>query len=181
MNSLSNTIAFILFRIFNTEVPIWKQKEDTHVFYNQNPWRYDRDCSHLLGIPKMNPFWWFISDNEPCPADFKAGFEPEWLRCVFWNIRNPLANFKAYVIGHADRKFIRVGMNPTSTWTSDESGTFNLCVNRAGIFLYPFLSWRLKPCEGTFGWAASGCFCISFRRFKATGHEAVSGKTWRWW
>jgi hypothetical protein len=61
---------------------------------------------------KLNPVWWFKNDGEPDPpADYKPD-KPQWLRVLFWYLRNPLVNFCDYVIGVEDRDHIAYGQAP---------------------------------------------------------------------
>ena len=59
---------------------------------------------------KLNPVWWVKNSDEPVP--------PEWYkpddrhRVMKWHFRNPFHNFGNYVIGVADKKFVRSGKYP---------------------------------------------------------------------
>ena len=56
---------------------------------------------------KINPVWWFMNDDEQTidQADWYHPEWPYWRRWLYWNVfRNPLQNFRAYVVGASDKK-----------------------------------------------------------------------------
>jgi hypothetical protein len=59
-----------------------------------------------------NPLWWFGNDDEQTvqEADWYLPSRPEWYRELMWGLRNPLQNFRAYVLGVQDRNY-RVEVN----------------------------------------------------------------------
>ncbi len=66
-------------------------------------------------LKKINPIWWFQNDDEQT-ADQAPWYHPEWpewRRKFIWNVfRNPLQNFRAYVVGVQDRNYIVTGKSP---------------------------------------------------------------------
>src|SRR5262245_40015028 len=72
---------------------------------------------------KLNPIWWFGNDDEQQVAD-AAWYRPEWpqwRRELYWNyFRNPLQNFRAYVIGVQDRNYTVTGRAPVLTVQRDD-------------------------------------------------------------
>jgi hypothetical protein len=64
-------------------------------------------------LQKLNPIWWFQNDDEQHVSD-APWYHPEWpqwRREFYWNfLRNPLQNFRCYVLGVAD-ELHRCGQN----------------------------------------------------------------------
>jgi hypothetical protein len=63
---------------------------------------------------KINPIWWIMNDDEQTvDAPDAKWYHPEWphwRRWLYWNaFRNPLQNFRCYVIGIQDRNYSVVG------------------------------------------------------------------------
>jgi hypothetical protein len=64
---------------------------------------------------KLNPLFWVGNDEGIDPT--YAPDWPQWRRALYWYVfRNPLWNFKKYVIGTADRHSIVTGPYPC-LWT----------------------------------------------------------------
>ena len=56
---------------------------------------------------KLNPVWWAENSDEPVPPKW---YKPEDRhRVMKWHFRNPFHNFGNYVIGVADKEFVRSG------------------------------------------------------------------------
>jgi hypothetical protein len=56
---------------------------------------------------KLNPIWWLKNDDEQKLDDgttdwYRPG-QPQWLRRLAWELRNPFQNLRAYVLGVQDR------------------------------------------------------------------------------
>src|SRR4051812_48504484 len=56
---------------------------------------------------KLNPLWWLGNDTEQTvdQAEWYHQDWPEWRRSLVWELRNPLQNFRAFVIGVQDRNY----------------------------------------------------------------------------
>jgi len=72
---------------------------------------------------KLNPIWWFQNDNEQTVEE-APWYHPEWSqarRYIYWNFfRNPLQNFRCFVVGVEDRNYIVVGKPPVLTVQRDD-------------------------------------------------------------
>ena len=52
---------------------------------------------------KLNPLWWLGNDTEQTvdQAEWYHQNWPEWRRSLGWALRNPLQNFRAFIINSA--------------------------------------------------------------------------------
>src|SRR5829696_2439144 len=65
---------------------------------------------------KLNPVWWFGNEGEEQLAHWYQPCWPDWRRHLYWYFfRNPLLNFRAYVVGVNDRNYQVVGRTPVMT------------------------------------------------------------------
>jgi hypothetical protein len=65
---------------------------------------------------KLNPIWWFQNDDEEQTAPWYKPEWPQWRRDFYWNfLRNPLQNFRCYVVGVQDRNYSVWGRKPVMT------------------------------------------------------------------
>jgi hypothetical protein len=99
-------------------------------------------------VKKLNPIWWFGNDDEQQTADWYHPEWPRWPRDVYWNfLRNPLQNFRCFVIGVQDRNYTVTGRAPVMTVQRDDLGPpergFQWCVIHTLIPL-GFLSYSSK-------------------------------------
>jgi hypothetical protein len=76
--------------------------------------------------------------------------------------RNPLHNFNSYVIGTADRKFVRSGRYPEVI--SNPHGGWNFAVNRHKWLRLPFVLYHRGRIECYFGLREHGSFGIKVNR-----------------
>ncbi len=114
-------------------------------------------------LQKLNPIWWFRNDDEEqLPDWYKPGW-PGWLRLAFWNVRNPLQNFRCYVVGVQDRNYSVIGRAPVLTVQRDdlvppETG-FQWALLYAGDLWVPrpFISYSGRVVF-QLGWQPSGFF-----------------------
>ncbi len=117
---------------------------------------------------KLNPIWWLLNDDEQKLDDgttdwYMAG-KPQWLRRVCWELRNPLQNLRAFVLGVQDRNYVVYGRAPVLTVQRDDlfplDGTLvQWCVCLIGGWLpLPFISFAGKHVVVYFGWQPSGFF-----------------------
>ena len=73
---------------------------------------------------KLNPLWWFLNDAEQRLDDGTTGWympgQPQWLRRLCWELRNPLQNLRAFVLGVQDKNYRVVGRAPVMTVQRDD-------------------------------------------------------------
>ena len=108
---------------------------------------------------KLNPVWWLENSDEPAP--------PAWYlpagrhRFTKWRFRNPFHNFDFYVIGVADKPFVRSGCYPERN--SNPHGGWDFELARRKLVLLPFVSYERR--WGTFylGWRERGAFGLELR------------------
>jgi hypothetical protein len=115
-------------------------------------------------LKKLNPIWWFQNDDEQT-LDQAPWFQPnwpEWQRRLIWNtLRNPLQNFRAYVVGVQDRNYTVVGKAPVTTvqrndLSPPEQG-WQWCIIKLPL-PRPFVSYSGSWIAWYAGWQPSGFF-----------------------
>ncbi len=108
---------------------------------------------------KLNPVWWLENADEPVPPAWYLPDDKH--RVAKWHFRNPFHNFDFYVIGVADKKFVRSGRYPERN--SNPHGGWDFEIARRKLALLPFLSYEKH--WGTFylGWRESGAFGAEMR------------------
>ena len=105
---------------------------------------------------KLNPVWWFKNSDNPVPP---ACYKPEDKhRVLKWHCRNPFHNFDNYIIGVADKKFVRSGKYPERN--SSPHGGWDFEVARRKLVLLPFISCQRGSFNFYFGWREHGSFGI---------------------
>jgi len=105
---------------------------------------------------KLNPVWWFGNIDNPVPP---AGYKPDDKhRVLKWHCRNPFHNFDNYVIGVADKEFVRSGKYPERN--SSPHGGWDFEVARRKLVLLPFISCQRGSFNFYFGWREHGSFGI---------------------
>jgi hypothetical protein len=114
---------------------------------------------------KINPLWWVQNDSEQTvdQANWYHPEWPQWRRRFTWSvIRNPLQNFRAYVIGVQDRNYKVIGRKPVTCVQRDdlqppETG-WQWCVLYGGelIVPLPFVSYCHGPIKVYAGWQWNG-------------------------
>src|SRR3954452_12911567 len=92
---------------------------------------------------KMNPVWWFLNSAEQTvdEAPWYLPNLPYWQRWLYWGIRNPLQNFRAFVLGVSDTNYSVIGRAPVMCVQRDdllppETG-FQWCMLHAGDLRLP--------------------------------------------
>ena len=111
---------------------------------------------------KLNPVWWVENSDDPVP--------PEWYkpddrhRTMKWHFRNPFHNFSFYVIGVADKEFVRSSKYPGKN--SKPSGGWDFAMARRRIVLLPFISYQRGGFNFYFGWRERGNFGIKLNYSK---------------
>lgn len=115
---------------------------------------------------KLNPLWWVQNDDEQT-IDEAPWYLPDrsrWWRWLCWNVfRNPLQNFRAYVVGVQDRNYTVIGKVPAETVQRDDLNPpekgWQWCFLRLSWWQWlPFFSYSGKRITGYFGWQPSGFF-----------------------
>jgi hypothetical protein len=105
---------------------------------------------------KLNPAWWFGNVDDSVPP---AWYRPDSKNRTFlWHLRNPFHNFDFYVIGIADKKFVRTSRQPEKV--SNPNTHWNFAVARRKLALLPFLSYHRSRFNFYFGWRERGNFGI---------------------
>jgi hypothetical protein len=109
---------------------------------------------------KWNPAWWLGNADDSTPPDwYRPG---ERGRNALWQLRNPLHNFTFYVIGTADKDFVRYGSEPTTVFSKD--GGWNWAISRRGWLHLPFVSYRGKHVQFYALWRERGNFGLKLNR-----------------
>lgn len=115
---------------------------------------------------KLNPLWWFGNDDEQNLAGapwFMPG-RAQWWRVVRWQLRNPLQNFRCYVIGVQDKNYNVVGKAPVMTVQRDDLDPpergWQWCILSGGDLWLPrfFVSRCGVHVTWYFGWQPTGFF-----------------------
>lgn len=122
---------------------------------------------------KLNPIWWFQNDTQQTvdQAPWYNPTWPEWKRKLFWSFRNPLQNFRAYVVGVQDKNYIVKGKSPVLTvqrndLSPPETG-WQWCYLTGGDLWIPrgFISYSGKIVFYA-GWQPNGFFGFKFNIHK---------------
>jgi hypothetical protein len=120
---------------------------------------------------KINPVWWFMNDDEQT-VDLADWYHPEWpywRRWLYWNgFRNPLQNFRAYVVGVSDKNYSVRGREPAMTVQRNDlvpaEYGYQWCVLYGGELWVPrlFLSYSGKSVVWYVGHQPSGFWGVKF-------------------
>lgn len=155
---LALVLPFLLIscKTFETYVPPEERKPEHH--YNK-PRLQGR-----VGMRKLNPVWWVSNADRDYDSWWKPD-QPHWYRKLTFQMRNPGHNFTHYVIGVADRDFVRTGLAANDVW-HEADGKLGLAMTHAGILHLPFVSRRGKFIEAYAGWRQAGNFGLALRRSK---------------
>jgi hypothetical protein len=114
------------------------------------------DSPKIHWYNKLNPVWWFKNADEPVPPSW---YKPhDKCRVLKYHLRNSFHNFNWYVIGIADKRFVRYGRYPDLI--SNPHGGWNFAVSRYRFVCLPFVSYRRGWFEFYFGWRDRGNFGI---------------------
>jgi hypothetical protein len=105
---------------------------------------------------KLNPVWWAENSDEPVPPNWYKPDDKH--RVMKWHFRNPFHNFGNYVIGVADKKFVRSGKYLEGN--SRPRGGWDFAVARRRLVLLPFISYQRGSFNFYFGWREHGNFGI---------------------
>ena len=113
---------------------------------------------------KLNPVWWLLNDGEQTldQAPWYKSDYPWLIRYLFWNfLRNPMMNFRNYVIGVGDRNYKVLGKRPAMTIQRDDlcppelGWQWSLIRLNCGVIL-PFFSYCGKRLVIQCGWQPFG-------------------------
>ena len=111
---------------------------------------------------KLNPVWWFGNLDDPVPpAWYRPGSEH---RDFLWHLRNPFHNFDYYVIGIADKRFVRYSKVPGRS--PNQTGGWDFAVARRKLAVLPFLAYHHDRFNFYFGWRERGNFGIKLNYSK---------------
>lgn len=139
-------------------VPNWKKAAEREV----DPLPVPNELGPFSVCQKCSPAFWIANADDPEP--------PEWYRPGEkgrnwkWNLRNPFHNLTFYVIGIADKEFVRVGNYPHAVFNPDGGWTWSW--SRSFIVPYPYVSYIRNDFQFYFGWRERGNFGIKLRGLK---------------
>jgi len=103
---------------------------------------------------KLNLIWWFRNADEPVAPDwYRPG---QWGRNFRYHLRNPCHNFHFYIIGIADKSFMRAGRFPAEV--GNPNGGWNWAVCQYKRLRLPFIDFKRGRFEFYSGWRESGAF-----------------------
>jgi hypothetical protein len=111
---------------------------------------------------KFNPVWWLENADEPVPPAWYLPNDSH--RTLKWRFRNPFHNFGFYVIGVADKKFVRSGRYPERN--SNPRGGWDFELARRKVALLPFISFERKKFNFYLGWREHGAFGVEMKFHK---------------
>jgi hypothetical protein len=113
---------------------------------------------------KLNPVWWLLNDGEQTLDEapwYKSDY-PWLIRYLFWNfLRNPMMNFRNYVIGVGDRNYKVLGKRPAmiiqrdDLWPPELGWQWSIIALDCGVIL-PFFSYCGKRLVIQCGWQPFG-------------------------
>lgn len=111
----------------------------------------------MIFIPtasKWNPAFWFGNVDDPEPPDWFLPNDSH--RSNRWQRRNPCHNWDFYVMGIADKPFVRRGRFPTAVFNPNDGWNWAVC--RYKLLLLPFISYRHHNFKFYCGWRERGNF-----------------------
>jgi hypothetical protein len=120
----------------------------------------DRPAIYPLS-KKLNPLWWFGNDEAKSTDSF-----------TYLYLRNPLANFRRFVIGVGDRDHFVSGVRPALTNVPSDVGVSGIrwsVIWLGFVPALPFVSWSiLGQWDFYLGWLPWGEFGV-----RSTGPLAI--------
>ena len=108
---------------------------------------------------KFNPIWWFKNYDNPEPPDWMWPGDPH--RHFKWYWRNPFNNFTFYVIGIADKTFVRIGKYPARNFSPEDGWNWAVC--KYYCLRLPFISYHRENFYFYIGWRNRGNFGFEFK------------------
>ena len=121
---------------------------------------------------KLNPVWWLGNLDDPLPPPWYRPADKH--RTTKWYFRNPFHNFDFYVIGVADKNFVRSGYYPEGN--SNPHGGWDFELARRNCVLLPFVSYARRWTTVYFGWREHGAFGIELKFHKVSSPAAALGE-----
>lgn len=109
-------------------------------------------------LKKIQPWWWFMNDEEPLPPGWYKPDSAEWLRFALWYVRNPLMNFGNYVLGVQDRNYSVIGKSPVGVTDRADIGEtgWQWSYIRLRWVRLPYISYTGKRILWHVGWMPGG-------------------------
>jgi len=119
---------------------------------------------HFSFWQKINPVWWIGNADTPNAPDWYRPARKG--RNFYWHLRNPFHNFTFYVLGIADKPFVRVGPHPRDTANPNEGWNHAIC--RYKCLRLPFVDYKRGGFEFYAGWRTGGNlgFKLNFKKQK---------------
>jgi hypothetical protein len=112
---------------------------------------------------KRNPIHWFGNTEEQQLPDWYRPAWSQWRRRLYWYyLRNPLQNFRCYVLGVQDRNYTVTGRAPVPTVQRDDlvppERGWQWCVLNGGTLRLPlpFVSYCGRHVTWYRGWQPTG-------------------------
>ncbi len=139
-----------------TYVPVEDRVKSRNVHYHK-----PRTQGQVDRKTKADPKWWLSNADEDYDSNWKPHLSHEERKRTY-AIRNPGHNLTHYVIGVADKDFVRYGKNARGIWAKE--GRVNTAMIHAGPLRLPFVSYRGPNVETYFGWREKGNFGMAFRK-----------------
>jgi hypothetical protein len=134
---------------------------------------YPRPPHYFRASQKLNPLWWFGNADDPLPPEsYRPG---KRCRNFMWHMRNPCHNFDFYIVGIADKTFLRAGRFPDRV--SNPNKGWNWAVCRYKRWRLPFIDYTRARFEFYCGWRANGAFGIKLNFAKHKDPTAVNPPT----
>ncbi len=132
------------------------------------------DLPEIHFYDKLNPVWWLENADDPVPPTWYRPNDKH--RAMKWRFRNPFHNFDNYVIGVADKNFVRSGRYPKQN--SNPHGGWNFAMARRKLVLLPFVSYNRSWIAFYFGWREHGAFGvkINFHHKPKPGSPSSEGE-----
>jgi hypothetical protein len=115
---------------------------------------------------KLNVCWWFGSEDEQRLPEWYRPEWSQWKRVLYWYVfRNPLQDFRCYVIGCQDRNYEFTAKAPANTVQRDDLDPPEFGFQWSVIWLtvpLPFISYSGRWTTWYAGWQPSGIFGLKF-------------------
>jgi hypothetical protein len=108
---------------------------------------------------KFNPVFWLKNYDRPLPP---RRYKPnDRFRVLKWHLRNPFHNFDFYVIGIADKTFVRQGRFPDKVFAPGSGWNWAVCKYK--WLRLPFVSYHRGAFNFYLGWRNRGQFGFEFK------------------
>lgn len=158
---MSARLAWLLLGIF-TSVAVAKPRDEAPYPVMKRepvPFVIVTNHVHIPTLWKFNPIFWFDNYDRPMPP---PSFWPESKhRRLRWLWRNPFHNFDFYIIGIADKTFVREGKYPERVFAPQEGWNWAICKYK--LLRLPFASYWRGSFNFYIGWRDRGQFGFEFK------------------